>query len=394
MADGTRPQVPMWLQVGAAYAWRLLLVAAALVVAGLAFTRLRVVTVPLVAALFLSTLLAPPAQWLRRHRVPRLLAAWIVFLMAAGVVAGVVIGVLPTARAEFPLLGRDLAAGLGRAEGWLVNGPLGLSHRQISLDVAHIENFFKADQSRLVRGALSGVAVILEVLAGLLLTLVMTFFFVKDADTITSWVLRSTRDERRALQLTRLGRDVWAALTGYVRGTAVNGAVNAFVLSLTLGILGVPLILPVAILTFIGGFIPLLGAIISGLLAALVTLVVKGPVAALVVVGATILIHNLEGYLVGPLVLGKAVRLHPVAVLLALGVGSVLGGIVGAFVAVPVLAIAIAVVASLRESMTELALPDSGELRALTRSPTAAGPSAGAVRIAPPGSPPRAAGDD
>ena len=125
----------------------------------------------------------------------------------------------------------------------------------------------------------------------------------------------------RADEMREIGRRSWDALGGYIRGTAVNGVVNGTVMGLTLAVLGVPLALPLAVLTFVGAFIPIIGAIVTGVLAALIALVAKGGVAALVVLGATILVHNLEGYLVGPFVLGRAVHLHPVAVLLALPIG-------------------------------------------------------------------------
>lgn len=375
MAETAGPGVPSWLQIAAAWAWRVLVVAVAVFVAGMAFSRLHVVTVPLVAALFLATLLAPPAQWLRRHHVPGLLATWIVFLVVSGAIAGIVLGILPTARVEFATLGADLVKGLSRAQGWLVNGPLGLSRSEVKGSIAKIQGYIGKDQTTLLKGALSGVAVVGELAAGLLLTLVLTFFMVKDAPSLTAWAAGLVRNDVRARQARKLGRAVWGTLTGYVRGTAVNGVVNAAVLSLTLVLLGVPLVLPVALLTFVGSFIPLAGAIISGLLAALVTLVVKGPVAALVVVGATVLIHNLEGYLLGPLVLGRAVRLHPIAVLLALAVGSILGGIVGAFVAVPALALAVTVTAALRSA--PLVVGDAAELRSVSELERSARLSAG-----------------
>ncbi|MCU1426175.1 MAG: family transporter, partial [Actinomycetia bacterium] len=144
---------------------------------------------------------------------------------------------------------------------------------------------------------------------------------------------------RRHADARELGRRTWMTMSGYIRGTAVNGLVNGALMTVDLLILGVPLAVPIGVLTFFGGFFPIVGAIAVGVLAALVALVAKGPVVALVVVGLTIVIHNVEGYLVGPLVLGRAVKLHPVAVLLALAVGGVVGGIVGAFVAVPTAAV-------------------------------------------------------
>ena len=133
----------------------------------------------------------------------------------------------------------------------------------------------------------------------------------------------------------------------------VNGLVNGTVMGVTLVVVGVPLALPLAFLTFVGAFIPLVGAIVTGVLAALIALVAKGGVAALIVIGATLVVHNLEGYLVGPFVLGRAVHLHPVAVLLALTTGTILAGVLGAFLAVPVLSILLAIIGYYRSENPE-----------------------------------------
>lgn len=350
--------VPRWLRVGAALSWRFLVVVAAAVLLGAAFSKLRVIMVPLVAALFLSTILAPPANWLHRHRWPRLLATWTVFLIASGLIAILVLGVLPTARTEFAALGVDIQIGVQRADSWLIKGPLHLSAKQVNSFTASLTRTVRSNQTGLLRGALSGVTVAAEIVAGLLLTLVLTFFMVNGGGRIFAWMVSSVGSEARSDQLMQLGNDLWRTVTGYVRGTAFNGAVNATALSVTLIVLGVPLVLPIAVLTVVGSFIPLVGGIVSGLLAALVTLVTKGPVDALVVVGATVLIHNMEGYLTGPLILGRAVRLHPMAILLVLATGSILDGIVGAFIAVPLASVLVTLVSAVRRSKLIVPGPD------------------------------------
>ena len=165
-----------------------------------------------------------------------------------------------------------------------------------------------------------------------------TFFFVKDGEQLA----RSTMQlfgRRRAAELPELGTLLWRTLTGYVRGTTINGLVNGAVIGVGLYLLGVPLSLPLAVLTFFGAYFPIVGSFVSGAVAALVALAANGPVSALAVVGLTVLIHNLEGYLIGPLVLGRSVELHPLAVLLVIAVGGVIAGIVGAFLAVPITAL-------------------------------------------------------
>ncbi|HEY2430565.1 MAG TPA: AI-2E family transporter [Acidimicrobiales bacterium] len=342
MAEPDAPVVPRWLASSAAVSWRGLVLVAALVVAGMAFQRLHLVIIPVVSAVFLSTILVPPARFLRRHGWPPLAATWAVFLAGFVLIAAVVVALVPVISSEASTLTRDLNSALTRTENWLTGSPLRLSRAQVGSAVKSIKSAFHTDQSRLVQGAVSGATVAAQVLGTVLLTLVLTFFFVKDGHDIADWALGLV-DEDHAQDMREIGARSWAIVCGYVRGTAVNGLINAVVLSIGLLILGVPLVIPVGLLTFAGGFLPLVGGIVSGAVAVLVALATKGPVAALVMVGLTVLIHNLEGYLVGPLVLGRAVRLHPVAILVALTVGTILGGIVGAFLAVPLTAVALAI---------------------------------------------------
>jgi putative heme transporter len=337
-----RAVVPAWLNTAAAYSWRLLVVGAGLVVVALAFGKLHLILVPVIGALFLTTILSPPARRLRRWGLPPLAATWIVFLGALIILAAIGLGLAPSVSHEFNQLGHDLNQGIKQAEHWLETGPLHLSHRQVDGYVKKAQASITANKTKLIQGALSGATVVLQGAGGTLLALVLTFFFTKDGEEIGNWFF-SIFDERRSADFREVGHKAWYTLGAYVRGTAANGLVNAVVLAVGLLILGVPLVIPIALLTFVGGFIPLVGAIASGVVASLVALVAKGPVAAAIVIGLTLLIHNLEGYLVGPLVLGRAVRLHPVAILLALATGTILLGIIGAFVAVPLTAIALAV---------------------------------------------------
>jgi predicted PurR-regulated permease PerM len=335
-------------------------VSAAVILVAIAFWRLRLITLPLVAALFLSTVLGPPARWLARHRVPAALATWSVFLVAFAVIAGLAMLLIPGISDQFRDLGGQLSSSLTKIENWLTQGPFHLSHQDVEARVQDLRNDVTAARSELLQGALSGVALVLEGAGAALLTLVLTFFFVKDGDEIFRAGL-SLIPANRAAETQTIGRESWKTLAGYVRGTAINGLINALVLSITLLILGVPLVLPVGILTFVGGFVPLAGGLVSGAIAVLLALVTKGPAAALIVLGAAILSHNLEGYIVGPLVLGRAVHLHPVAVLIALTTGVILGGIIGAFLAVPLVAVLVTIHRVRRSGRLRILQP-AGEL--------------------------------
>ncbi len=358
LAPTTRPEpsVPAWLRRWAGISWRALVVLGAIVVIGLAFAKFELILLPVIVALFVTTILGPPTWWLERHGWPRLLATWTIFLAAAGIIAGIIVGLVPTIRGEFSGLGGQLTHAQHQIEHWLETGPLHLSQHSVNNYVNDVKKTVKSNQSTIVHGAISGVTIALETTAALLLTAFLTFFFTKDARRIGDWFFGLLSTDR-AEDTRSLFSSIGDTLKAYVRGTALNGAVNATVLSVGLAIIGVPLIPVIALLTFVGGFLPIVGAIVSGGIAALVALVTKGPIAALIVIGLTAVVHNLEGYVVGPFVLGRSVHMHPVAVILALSVGGVLDGIVGAFIAVPVVASLLTTIEHYRKQRLMVASP-------------------------------------
>lgn len=343
MASRPDARVPAWLDRGAGWGWRFLVVCGVAYVFGRVFSEVRVVVMPVVFALFLTAILSPPAQWLRRHHVRPLLATWLVFLASLGVLVGLGFWFVPAVSGQFSDIGAQASRGLAHVQHWLTQPPFRLKPAELTRYVDSAKHELTAHRAQLFAGAFKGISLAVETVATLLLTLVLMFFFVKDGDKIAAWAVTLFAAER-ADEARAIGRRCWEVLGGYIRGTAVNGLVNGTVIGATVAVLGVPLAFPLGLLTFVGAFIPLVGAIVAGVLAALVALVAKGTIAALVVVAATILVHHLEGYLVGPFVLGRAVHLHPVAVLLALTTGTVLAGVLGAFMAVPLLAIAVAVI--------------------------------------------------
>jgi predicted PurR-regulated permease PerM len=355
--DGSPVRIPRWLDQSTAVAWRLLVLAGAIYVSALVLDRLLVVVVPLVVAAMLTTVLAPPARWLRNHGWPPALATWAVFFVALLVAAGLVAWLIPSFGSQIDSLQKSADSGIDEIKHWLVTGPLQLGKHEVNRDIDQLGDEVSSRAGGL---AVEGATLLLELLVGLLLSLVTCFFFIKDGERITEAALRLAPSSR-STELRILGLRSWATLTGYVRGTTVNGLVNGVVMGAGLLILGVPLALPLAVLTFFGAYFPIVGAVASGGIAALVALAALGPVTALVVIGLTVLVHNIEGYLIGPLVLGRAVHLHPLAVLLALAAGGVIAGIVGAFLAVPVTAVAVTIFDYYRhgdEAPVEYATPD------------------------------------
>jgi putative heme transporter len=356
--DRSSPEVPSWLARAAALGWRFLVLVAALIVVFTALGRVRLVVTPIIFALFLTAILSPPANWLRRHNWPPLAATWAVFLLSVIALGGLGFWFVPKVANQFGDVGKQASQGFKDVQHWLTHKPFNLKQADIDRYINSIKSGVTSRQSQIVQGAFKGVSVAIEVVTTALLTLVLTFFFVKDGELMTKWFVGLVAPER-SREVREIGRRCWEALGGYIRGTAVNGIVNGTVMGVTLVVVGVPLAMPLAFLTFVGAFIPLVGAIVTGVLAALIALVAKGGVAALIVLGATIVVHNLEGYLVGPFVLGRAVHLHPVAILLALTTGTILAGALGAFLAVPVLSILLAVIGFYRSENAEVVAGDA-----------------------------------
>ena len=410
--------VPAWLETATAIAWRVVVVVAAGFVIVVALSRLTVVVVPIIGALFVSAILVPPARWLRRRGCPALLATWAVFLSALAIVVGIGAWLVPRVADQWDPLRQSLAQNVDDTRNWLIDGPLHLSPSQVDRYAAEAKDIIAGNKTssggrsssggsgggspppatsppatsppatggsgggtglstgtviggRILRGAASGLRLLVHFLAALILTLVISFFFVKDGNTMSDWFLDQLQPSSAAT-LRAIGTRSWLTLTGYVRGTAVNGVVNATLMSIGLLILHVPLVPVIAVLTFFGGFFPIVGAFVSGGVAAAVALVAKSPATALLVVGLTVIIHHVEGYLVGPVVLGRAVRLHTIVVLLVLAAGGEVAGVLGAFVAVPLTAVIVGIVDELRHG--EAARAASGSSTAATVAAEAPAP--------------------
>ena len=314
------------------------LAAAGLAIAGFVVIQLRLVVLPVLLALLLATLLVGPADFLRRHGVPSAGAALLVMLIGLGVLVGVLVSIVPAIVAEFDDVERSAREGLNEALRWLSQGPLDLEREQVTRAVDRaLEG--AAGAGNITGSVLSGAALVIEVIAGLLLMLVVLFFFVHDGRRIWSWVVELLPLAHR-VDADAIGRRMWSTACGYVRGVAIIALVDAVLIAIALTVIGVPLVLPLAVLTFIGAFVPLAGAVLAGAVAALVALVTEGALAAILVVVVITIIQQLEGDLLYPVVVGRSIALHPVAILLALTAGTVLAGLAGALLAVPVAAMA------------------------------------------------------
>jgi putative heme transporter len=352
--------IPRGLRISAALAWRLIVVAAALYVVGWVIGRLSVVVIPLGIALLLSALLAPAVQKLVAVRFPRGLATAIVLIAGLAVLGGLLTFVVTQFSSGLPQLQKQLNESLNQIKEWLINGPAHLRQEQIQQFINQVFGFLQDNQSWLTDTALTTASTVGEIVTGFLLTLFITIFFLSGGDGIWTFLVRVAPGRVRN-RVDVAGRRGFASLVSYVRATAAVAVVDAVGIGIGLWIVGVPLVIPLATLVFLGAFIPIIGAVITGGVAVLIALVTNGFIGAVIVLAIVIGVMQLESHVLQPLLLGRAVKLHPLSVVLAITVGLVVGGIAGALMAVPILAVLNAGVRSLLHE----ANPDPAEVNVL-----------------------------
>ena len=296
------------------------------------------VVVPVAIALLLAALLAPAVHWLQVRQVPRGVATALVLIGGLAVLGGVLTFVVVTFVRGVPELGSQLTASINDIANWLRNGPLNLSDNQLNNFQTEILNTLSANQSSITAGALTTAATVGETLTEILLVVFTLIFFLHDGMGIWQFLLGAVPSRVRT-RVDVAGRRGLAALVSYVRATAVVATVDAVAIGIALSVLGIPLAVPLAALVFLGAFIPIIGAVVAGGVAVMIALVAQGPVSALIVLGVVIAVMQLESHVLQPLLLGRAVKLHPLAVVLSIATGLLVGGIAGALLAVPLLAV-------------------------------------------------------
>jgi predicted PurR-regulated permease PerM len=338
--------VPKGLRISAAVAWRFLVVIAALYVIIWVVGYLSVVVVPMAIALLLAALLAPAVSQLVSAKVPRGLAAAIVLIAGLAILGGLLTFVITQFSAGLPELQNQLNQSLRQIQDWLINGPVHLRQEQIKGFISQAIGLVQTNQSSITASALTTASTVGQILTGFLLTLFILIFFLAGGDQIWSFIVRVVPSNVRK-RVDVAGRRGFASLVSYVRATAAVAVVDAVGIGIGLWIVGVPLVIPLATLVFLGAFIPIIGAVIAGGVAVLVALVTNGVVGALVVLAVVIGVMQLESHVLQPLLLGRAVKLHPLAVVLSITAGLVTAGIAGALLAVPLLAVLNAGVRSL-----------------------------------------------
>jgi predicted PurR-regulated permease PerM len=321
----------------AAWAWRLLVILAAAVVVLWVLKKLEIIVVPVLLALMISALLVPAVDWMNRRGLPRGAAVAVVLLGGFAILGGILTFVISQFIVGLPDLTEQVTHSIDNTRRWLIEGPLHLRSEQIdSAGNAAIQALHN-NQAKLTSGALSTAATITELVTAAVLVLFTLIFFLYGGRNIWQYVSKIFPVGVRHKVL-EAGRAGYGSLIGYVRATFLVALTDAAGVGAGLAIMGVPLALPLASLVFLGAFIPLIGALIAGFLAVVVALLAKGIVYALITLGLLIVINQLEAHLLQPLVMGRAVSIHPLAVVLAISTGGVLAGIAGALLAVPTVA--------------------------------------------------------
>jgi predicted PurR-regulated permease PerM len=345
--DGTRQggerrvEVPLLLEGTAAYGWRILVTTATVALAVFVLIELYVVVVPVVLALFLAAVLEPVAARLRARGWPRALAASIVFLAALAVIVGLLAWIATSVAHQFTDVGEQFQAGVDDIKEWAQGEPLNLSAPKVDELESDIAGMAGTAVGGLAERAAGQARAAGEVLGGIVLLLFTLFFLLKDGVRITDW-LRERVPADHLDDVVALAVRSRTIMRQYVIATAATGFIDGVLIGIALWILGVPLVVPLAVLTFLGGFVPILGATVAGLIAAVVALVANGVGSALLVVAATIAVQQIEGNLLQPLILERAVKLHPLVTVWAVAAGLLVGGLLGAFLSVPLVAIAVA----------------------------------------------------
>lgn len=336
---------------------QVLLLLAVIVAVVFATIQLKLVVIPVLISLILAAALSPLVHLLSRV-MPRGLAAVLTLLLGIAVVGGIVTLIVFNVRSNFDMLRDSVLSGVDTITDFINNGPLPIDQQQIEDAQAALLDYVTSAQFG--SGALAGATTVVELLTGTVLALFILFYFLKDGPLIFSFLIKPLNADRHA-RARRAGDRAESTLGGYVRGTAIVALVDAIFIGAALFIFQVPLALPLTILTFVGGFIPIIGATTAGVLAALVTLVTVGPFEAIVVTIVVVVVQQIEGNLLQPYVLGRSLSLHGLVVLLALTAGTILGGIVGTLLAVPLTAVAWAIVKSWNEPVAPSPATDVGQ---------------------------------
>ncbi|MGP3927163.1 AI-2E family transporter [Streptomyces sp. 8N616] len=348
--------VPWGVRVAAEAGWRLLVLAGTLYVLMRAISAVQLVVLAFVAGLLITALLQPTVARLRRMGLPRGVATALTFITGFVIMGLVGWFVVWQVMENIDNLSQRVQDGIDELQRWLLESPFHVTEDQIKDIAKSLREAIGSNTEEITSAGLEGVTVIIEVLSGILLAMFSTLFLLYDGRRIWEWALKLVPSAARP-GVAGAGPRAWRTLTGYVRGTVLVALIDAIFIGLGLYFLDVPMAVPLAVFIFLFAFIPLVGAVVSGALAVIVGLVTQGVFTALMVLVVVLAVQQLEGHVLQPFILGRAVRVHPLAVVLSVAAGSLIAGIGGAVVAVPLVAVTNTVVGYLRAYSAEQTLP-------------------------------------
>lgn len=330
--------VPPGMRVAAAWAWRILVIAAVIALLVFLVVQLRLIVIPLLISVLVSALLKPVVDFLVRHRWPKGLAIALGLVGAIAAVSGLIFLAISQITSQFASVQARTLAAYDDFKSFLLASPLHITQTQLNDFIAQAFDSLQQDSQVLLSGALSIGSTLGHVATGVFLTLFCLLFMLIDGRTIWRWTVGVfPKDARPAVD--SAGRAGWRTLGNYVRTQILVASIDAVGIGLGAFILGVPLAIPVAVLVFLGSFVPIVGAVVTGAVAVFLALVYNGPVIALAMLGVVLAVQQLEGHVLQPLIMGTAVKVHPLAVVLAVAGGTLVAGIPGALFAVPVVAV-------------------------------------------------------
>lgn len=339
--------VPPLLVDAAGWTWRL----AVLAIAGYFIVgfleELQIVTIPLLIAMLLTAGLHPVVALFRRQGMGRGFSTFLTTFLAFAVLGGIGVFVANRASAGYPDLVDQVNKLVTKTQHWLETGPLHVKNNSVNDLGDKLVTFLRDRQNTIVSGAIAGVSVAVEVITGLVLTFFLTVFMLYDGDRIWAFFVRAFPEQQR-VRAHETGMAMWRTLSGYVTGTFTVALFHGTVMGIALAVAGAPLVAPLAVLIFLGSFIPLIGIVVFGGLAVLIVLVAKGVGTALAILIVLLVEHQIEAHVLQPLVVGRYVRLHPMAIAVVLTGASVIAGLPGAIFGVPIVASANAAVHYLR----------------------------------------------
>ncbi|MEU6401469.1 AI-2E family transporter [Streptomyces sp. NPDC046985] len=359
--------VPWGVRVAAEAGWRLLVLAGTLWVLMRVISAVQLVVLAFVAALLVTALLQPTVARLRRYGLPRGPATALTAIL--GFVVMGLIGWFVTWQVmeNIDTLSSQIQDGIDELRKWLLNSPFHVTDKQINQIAKNLRDAIGANTDQITSAGLEGVTVVVEALTGILLTVFSTLFLLYDGRRIWEWTLKLVPAAARP-GVAGAGPRAWRTLTAYVRGTVIVALIDAIFIGLGIYFLNVPMAVPLAVFIFLFAFIPLVGAVVSGALAVVVALVTQGVFTAVMVLAVVLLVQQIEGHVLQPFILGRAVRVHPLAVVLTVAAGGMIAGIGGAVVAVPLVAVTNTVVGYLRAYAHDQTLHQSPRPRGSTAS--------------------------